>query len=343
MVIGTLDLGSMPLLLAPMENVTSASFRLLCKEFGADVVYTEFVNSDGLIRGAVKSRQKMQLSPAERPAGIQIYGQDLESMRLAAEMALEAKPDILDLNFGCPVKKIAGRGAGAGMLRDVPKLLAITESIVKVAGSTPVTVKTRLGWDAENIIIESLAKALQEVGIAALTIHGRTRAQLYTGQADWSYIQRVKENPKIAIPIIGNGDIRDGSTALEAFKTYGVDGVMIGRATYGYPWIFSDIKHYLAHGTPAEPLSVEKRVEIARRHLHLSLEEKGERRGVLELRRHLASYFKGFPHFRVWRRALLTEDSPSELERFFDQIAEAYHDYTPTAPPSSPWIEEAAN
>lgn len=326
--ISTLDLGNEPLLLAPMEDVTDPSFRLLCKEYGADMVYTEFVNSDGLVHGAGSSLQKLLIREAERPVGIQLYGQDVESMVEGARMVCAACPDVLDLNFGCPVKKIAGRGAGAGMLRDVPKLLEIVAAVVKVS-SVPVTVKTRLGWDETSIVIDTLAEQLQDLGVAALTIHGRTRSQQYTGRADWEAIARVKANPRLRIPIVGNGDICDGPGAARAFREYGVDGVMIGRASFGRPWVFSDIRYYLSTGTEAPYMDIAKRCALARRHLALSLEVKGERRGLLEMRRHLTCYFKGLPHFKAMRLALVTENDPARLDALIGEVAQRYAGWEP--------------
>lgn len=330
MKIGTLDLGKEPLLLAPMEDVTDPSFRILCKEYGADMVYTEFVNSDGLVHGAGSSLQKLAIREEERPVGIQLYGQNIDSMVEGAKMIVEAKPDVLDLNFGCPVKKIAGRGAGAGMLRDIPKMLEMVAAIVRVS-NVPVTVKTRLGWDETSIVIDTLAEQLQDVGIVALTIHGRTRCQLYTGKADWEAIARVKSNPRLRIPIVGNGDITDGPGAAKAFREYGVDGVMIGRASFGRPWVFSDVKHYLSAGTPAPPMDIAHRVELARRHLALSLAVKGEKKGVLEMRRHLSCYFKGLPHFKAMRLALVTENDPVRLDGLIGEIGVKYAGWMPPA------------
>ncbi|MFC2347526.1 MAG: tRNA dihydrouridine synthase DusB [Bacteroides sp.] len=328
MKIGAVDLGQFPLLLAPMEDVTDQSFRLLCKRFGVDLVYTEFVNSDGLIRGAASSIAKLNLLDEERPAAIQLYGQHLDAMVEATRMACDAHPDIIDLNFGCPVKKIAGRGAGAGMLRDIPLLLSITREVIRVA-NCPVTVKTRLGWDEKTICIDTLAEQLQDEGIAALTIHGRTRAQLFTGTANWEAIARVKANPRLRIPIIGNGDIVTAEGAANAFRKFGVDGVMIGRATYGRPWIFRDIKHYIATGELLPNPSIEERVRIAREHLQLSLQAKGEVRGIFELRRHLSCYFKGLPDFKSMRRALVTECDPTKLDELLCEVARRYGDWTP--------------
>jgi nifR3 family TIM-barrel protein len=326
MKIGNTDLGERPLLLAPMEDVTDPSFRAMCKGFGADMMYTEFISSDGLIRDAAKSLAKLVISDAERPIGIQLYGHLIEPMVEAARVAESAGPDIIDINFGCPVKKIANRGAGSGMMRDVPLMVEMTRQIVN-AVRTPVTVKTRLGWDDDHKNIEEIALRLQDVGIAALTIHGRTRAQMYRGQADWTLIGAVKNNPAIHIPIIGNGDISSPEGAAEAFDRWGVDGVMIGRATYGRPWIFREVKHYLATGEILPQPSVIERVEIAKRHLLLSVEVKGEKVGVLEMRRHLSSYFKGLPDFKATRLALVTLTDVAELLRTLDSVAERWSDY----------------
>ncbi len=327
MKIGNIDLGEKPLFLAPMEDVTDPSFRYMCKEFGADVVYTEFISSDGLIRDAAKSLRKLEISDAERPVGIQIYGHLIEPMVEAARMAEAARPDIIDINFGCPVKKIAGRGAGSGMMRDVPLMVEMTRRIVEAVDHTPVTVKTRLGWDDEHRNIEEIALRLQDVGIAALTIHGRTRAQMYRGEADWTLIGKVKNNPAIHIPIIGNGDVDSGPKAAAMFDRYGVDGIMIGRATYGRPWIFREIKHYLATGEVLPQPSVRERVAIARRHLLKSVEIKGEYVGVLEMRRHLSNYFKGLPNFKETRLRLVTLTDIPELLATIDSIADRWGDF----------------
>jgi nifR3 family TIM-barrel protein len=323
MKIGDTELGERPLFLAPMEDVTDASFRYICKEFGADVMYTEFVSSDGLIRDARKSLEKLKTFPYERPIGIQIYGHIPEAMVEAAKMAEEAQPSFIDINFGCPVNKIANRGAGSGMMRYPDKMVDITRRVVE-AVKLPVTVKTRLGWDENSKIIVELAEQLQETGIEALTIHGRTRAQLYKGEADWTLIGEIKRNPRMRIPIIGNGDITTDIQAKEAFERYGVDGVMIGRATYGRPWIFREIKHFLQTGEHMPPLTVEEKVDLAKRHLLKSVEVKGERVGVLEMRRHLSAYFKSLPDFKPIRMKLVTEDSHIELLNILDQIKEKY-------------------
>jgi nifR3 family TIM-barrel protein len=323
MKIGDIELGERPLFLAPMEDVTDASFRYICKEFGADVMYTEFVSSDGLIRDARKSLEKLKTFPYERPIGIQIYGHIPEAMVEAAEMAERAEPSFIDINFGCPVNKIANRGAGSGMMRYPDKMVDITKRVVD-AVKLPVTVKTRLGWDDNSKIIVELAERLQDTGIKALTIHGRTRAQLYKGEADWSLIGEVKNNPRMVIPIIGNGDITTDLQAKEAFDRYGVDGVMIGRATYGRPWIFKEIRHFLNTGEHMRPLTVEEKVELAKRHLIKSVEVKGDRVGVLEMRRHLSAYFKSLPDFKAIRMKLVTENSHLELIKIVDYINERY-------------------
>ena len=335
MKIGDIDFGSRAVFLAPMEDVTDPSFRYMCKRFGADMVYTEFISSDGLIRDAWKSRAKLNIFDYERPVGIQIYGNQIEPMVEAARIAESANPDIIDINFGCPMKKIAGRGAGSGMMRDVPLMVAMTDRIVK-AVNKPVTVKTRLGWDDESKNIEEIALRLQDVGIAALTIHGRTRAQLYRGEADWTLIGKAKNNPAIHIPIVGNGDIDSGVKAKEMFDRYGVDAVMVGRATYGRPWIFREIKHYLSTGEVLPQPSVAERVAIAKEHLAKSIEIKGEKVGVLEMRRHLSNYFKGLPNFKETRMRLVTTDNPDELQEVISSIAERWGDFDAAAciPPS---------
>lgn len=323
MKIGETELGNRPLFLAPMEDVTDASFRYICKEFGADVMYTEFISSDGLIRDARKSLEKLKTFPYERPIGIQIYGHIPEAMVEAAQIAEAAAPSFIDINFGCPVNKIANRGAGSGMMRYPEKMIDITRRVVE-AVKLPVTVKTRLGWDEESKIIVQLSEQLQDTGIEALTIHGRTRSQLYRGEADWTLIGEIKKNPRMKIPIIGNGDISTPEGAKEAFERYGVDGVMVGRATYGRPWIFKEIKHYLATGEHMPPLTVEEKVELAKRHLLKSVEVKGDRVGVLEMRRHLSSYFKSLPDFKATRMLLVTENSHEELIKILDTIKEKY-------------------
>ena len=335
MKIADIDLGDRPLLLAPMEDVTDPSFRYMCKRFGADVVTTEFISSDGLIRDAWKSRAKLNIDEAERPVGIQIYGHLVEPMVEAARIAETARPDFIDINFGCPVKKIAGRGAGSGMMRDVPLMVEMTRRIVE-AVSLPVTVKTRLGWDEDSKNIVDIALRLQDTGIAALTIHGRTRAQMYRGEADWTLIGEVKRHPDMRIPIIGNGDVDSGPKAAEMFDRYGVDGVMIGRATYGRPWIFREVKHYMSTGEIMPQPSVAERVAIAKEHLAKSLEIKGERVGILEMRRHLSNYFKGLPDFKSTRLKLVTSSDPAELFSALDSVVERWGDFDMSAavPPS---------
>lgn len=331
--IGNIDLGDKPLFLAPMEDVTDASFRFICKEFGADMMYTEFVSSDGLIRDAAKSIAKLVTYDNEAPIGIQIYGNIPEAMVDAAVMAEKAVEiagghgaDLVDINFGCPVSKIAKRGAGSGMMREPDKMVEITRRVVE-AVKLPVTVKTRLGWDEDSKIIVELAERLQDVGIQALTIHGRTRCQMYKGEADWTLIGKVKENPRMHIPIIGNGDINSPQRAKEYFDRFGVDGIMIGRATYGHPWIFQEIKHYLRTGELMPQMSVIDRVALAKRHLARSLEIKGDRVGVLEMRRHLSCYFKGLPDFKETRLKLVTLNDPQELYATLDTVAERWGDF----------------
>ena len=322
--IGQLDLGPRPVALAPMEDVTDASFRLICKEMGADMTYSEFVSADALIRNIAATTRKLEIHPAERPTAIQIYGRDVDSMVEAAKIVEQARPDIIDINFGCPVKKVAGKGAGAGMLRDIPRMLAITQAVVK-AVSLPVTVKTRLGWDHDNRIIVELAERLQDCGIAALTVHGRTRSQMYTGQADWEMIARVKENPRLSIPLIGNGDICSGDDALRAFNHYGVDGIMVGRASIGAPWVFRDIRRALAgdDATDIPPaLSPAEKLACLRRQIAESIERIDDYRGILHIRRHLAAspLFKGIPDFRATRIAMLQAPTPAELESILAHI-----------------------
>lgn len=330
MKIGNVDLGHRPVLLAPMEDVTDASFRILCRECGADAVYTEFVSSDGLIRDAAKAIAKMKTYPGESPIGIQIYGHIPEAMVDAARMADRAADiaggcgcDFIDINFGCPVSKIAGRGAGSGMMKEPDKMVAITKAVVEAVGK-PVTVKTRLGWDDNSKIIVELAERLQDVGIQALTIHGRTRCQMYKGDADWTLIGAVKANPRMHIPIIGNGDINSPQKAAEAFERYGVDGIMIGRASFGHPWIFREIKHYLATGQLLPDLTVQEKVKLAKRQLALSLELKGPITGVYEMRRHLSCYFKGLPDFKETRIKLVTEMNPAVIVEILDYIAQRF-------------------
>jgi nifR3 family TIM-barrel protein len=308
-------------LLAPMEDVTDGPFRLMCKRFGADLVYTEFVSSDALIRHVDRTKAKLTVSAEERPVAIQIYGRDVDTMVEAARICEEAKPDLIDLNFGCPVKKIAGKGAGAGMLRDIPQMLRITREVAK-AVRLPVTVKTRLGWDSGSLVIVELAEQLQDCGIAALSIHGRTRAQMYAGEADWTLIGEVKNNPRMHIPIIGNGDITSAETCRERFDRYGVDGVMIGRGAIGRPWIFKEIKHFLLTGKPLPPQPFAWYLDILRQQALQSVERLDERRGILHIRRHLAAtpLFKGIPDFKPTRVAMLRAETVEELFEIFHQI-----------------------
>lgn len=322
MKIGNTDLGDRPVMLAPMEDVTNTSFRLMCREYGADMVYTEFVSSDALVRNIASTTRKLEINPGERPAVIQIYGREPGSMAEAATIAAEAGPDIIDINFGCPVKKVAGKGAGAGLLRDVPKMLEITKAVVN-AVSVPVTVKTRLGWDHDSRIIVELAEQLQDCGIQALTVHGRTRSQLYNGSADWEMIARVKENPRLRIPVIGNGDITTPERALEAFTRYGVDGIMVGRAAIGAPWIFRPIKAILQGREPAEP-SIEEKFATIDRQIRECITRIDDYRGILHIRRHLAAspLFKGIPNFRETRIAMLRASTYDELSQILSVIKE---------------------
>ncbi len=323
MKIGDIELGKQPLFLAPMEDVTDPSFRFVCKEYGADVLFTEFISSDGLIRDGRKSVEKLKIYPYEKPIAIQIYGHLLEPIVESAKIAESAGACFIDINFGCPVRKIAKRGAGSGMMRYPDKMVEITREVVK-AVKLPVTVKTRLGWDEESKNIEELTLRLQDVGIAAITIHGRTRAQLYKGEADWSLIGKIKSDPRVHIPVVGNGDITSAIGAKEAFDRYGVDGVMIGRATYGRPWIFKEVKHYLEHGEEMDQPDVDERVDLAKRHLLKSVEIKGDRRGVFEMRRHLSAYFKGYPNFKELRLKLVTEDDYRLVLELLEVVRERY-------------------
>ena len=317
--IGDIEVGEFPLLLAPMEDVSDPPFRALCKENGADVMYTEFISSEGLIRDAVKSVQKLDIFEYERPIGIQIFGYDIESMREAAAITEEANPDIIDINYGCPVKKVACKGAGAGILQDIPKMVRMTEEIVK-AVNKPVTVKTRLGWDENSKYIVDVAERLQDVGIKAISIHGRTRKQMYKGEADWSLIRDVKENQRMNIPVFGNGDVDTPEKAKLMKDTYGIDGIMIGRASIGNPWVFNEIKHYLETGQKLAPAKMPQRIEAARRHLEMAIDWKGEKLGIFETRRHYANYFKGFPHFKEIRMALVTLETQDELFGLLNKV-----------------------
>lgn len=322
-------MGERPLVLAPMEDVTNPPFRKFCKAFGADWLYSEFVSADALVRSVNKSLKKLTIDDSERPVTIQIYGRFVDSMVEAARIVEEVQPDFIDLNFGCPVKRVAQKGAGAGLLRDVPLMVEMARQVVN-AVKLPVTAKTRLGWDSEHIIIEDIAERLQDVGIRALAIHGRTRAQMYTGEADWEPIARVKSNPRITIPIIGNGDVTSPEKAAEAFDKYGVDAVMIGRATIGHPWIFRQIKHYFATGELLPDLSVREQIEIIKEQIRLSVEWIDEVRGLLHMRRHMAAMFKGLPHFRDLRIRMLQAPNLEELWQVFDEIAARYGDMRET-------------
>lgn len=321
MKIGNIEFGPQPLFLAPMEDVTDIGFRHLCKRFGASMVYTEFVSAEALVRSVNATLKKLNISDEERPVGIQIYGRDVESMVEAAKIVEQAHPDVIDINFGCPVKKVAGKGAGAGMLQNIPLLLDITREVVK-AVNTPVTVKTRLGWNSENLVICDLAEALQDCGIQALTIHGRTRAQMYTGDADWTLIGKVKENPRMRIPIIGNGDITTPEQAKLAFERYGVDAVMVGRATFGRPWIFKEMRDYLDGLPEDKTLTFDRKLDILLEQLHINVERIDEYRGILHTRRHIAAspIFKGIPDFRQTRIAMLRATTVEELTSIMEQV-----------------------
>jgi len=321
--IGTIELGEFPLLLAPMEDVSDPPFRAVCKRGGADLMYTEFISSEGLIRHAAKSKQKLDIFEYERPIGIQLFGGAIESMVEAAQIATEANPDLIDINYGCPVKAVACRGAGAALLQDIPKMVKMTEEIVK-ATHLPVTVKTRLGWDDNTKNIKEVAERLQDIGIKALTVHGRTRVQMYKGSADWTLIGEIKNNPRIQIPIFGNGDIDSPEKAIEYKNRYGVDGVMIGRASIGYPWIFNEIKHFLKTGTHLPPPDLAERVDVTLKHLEFSVRWKGEKLGVLEMRRHYASYFKGFPDFKPYRTRLVEANTSVEVNEILNEVANHY-------------------
>jgi nifR3 family TIM-barrel protein len=322
--IGDIDVGEFPLLLAPMEDVSDPPFRAVCKDNGADIMYTEFISSEGLIRDAAKSLQKLDIFEYERPIGIQIFGGDIDSMRESTEIATAAKPDIIDINYGCPVKKVTCKGGGAAILQDIPKMVAMTREIVK-ATHLPVTVKTRLGWDEESKYVVEVAERLQDVGIKAISIHGRTRVQMYKGDADWTLIGRIKDNPRIKIPVFGNGDVDSPQKAAEMRDRFGVDGIMIGRASIGYPWIFNEIKHFLKTGMQLAPPTVDQRVDTCMKHLEFSLQWKGERLGVVEMRRHYASYFKGFDNFKPFRMQLVTEESPEVLKSILNEVCAYYH------------------
>ncbi|PCJ27212.1 MAG: tRNA dihydrouridine synthase DusB [Flavobacteriales bacterium] len=321
--IADIELGEFPLLLAPMEDVSDPPFRALCKENGADLMYTEFISSEGLIRDAAKSIQKLDIFEYERPIGIQIFGNNIESMKKATEVTAKTNPDIIDINYGCPVKKVACKGSGAGILQDIPKMVAMTKAIVN-STSIPVTVKTRLGWDENTKYIVEVAERLQDVGIKAISIHGRTRKQMYKGNADWTLIGEVKNNPRMHIPIFGNGDVDTPEKVVEVKNKYGVDGVMIGRASIGYPWIFNEIKHFMKTGEHLAKPTIKGRVTAARRHLEMSVKWKGETLGVLEMRRHYGNYFKGISHFKEHRMKLVTQNESVCVFEALDEIQSAF-------------------
>jgi tRNA-dihydrouridine synthase B len=324
--IGDIELGEFPLLLAPMEDVSDPPFRALCKQQGADMMYTEFIAAEGLIRDAAKSVHKLDIFDYERPMGIQIFGDKIDVMCDAAAIAEEAGPELVDINFGCPVKKVACKGAGSGALLDIPKMIKMTEEIVKRC-TLPVTVKTRLGWDHDSIHIVDIARRLQDVGIKALTIHGRTRQQMYKGEADWSWIAKVKEQQDIHIPIFGNGDIDSPEKALEYKNRYGVDGIMIGRAAIGYPWIFKEVKHYFATGEKLGPPDIRERVDVCKRHLAFSVEWKGPKEGIFEMRMHYTNYFRGIQNFKPYRQRLVEAGSYEETLAILDEVAENLSEY----------------
>ena len=324
--IGNIELPDHPLLLAPMEDVSDPPFRRLCKAHGADLMYSEFISSEGLIRDAMKSRMKLDIFDYERPVGIQIFGGDEEAMALSAKIVETVQPDLVDINFGCPVKKVVSKGAGAGVLKDIDLMIRLTEAVIK-STHLPVTVKTRLGWDEESINIDEVAERLQDVGVQALTVHARTRAQMYKGHSDWTHIERIKNNPRIHIPIFGNGDIDSPQKAKEYRERFGLDGMMIGRAAIGYPWIFNEIKHYEKTGELLAPPTMKDRLEAAKNHLIWSMEWKGERLGIVEMRRHYTNYFKGIHGFKAHRQRLVTEDDPQQLLRIFEEIEDFYKDY----------------
>jgi tRNA-dihydrouridine synthase B len=321
--IANIELGEFPLLLAPMEDVSDPPFRAVCKEHGADLMYTEFISSEGLIRDAIKSRQKLDIFDYERPIGIQIFGGDEEAMALSAKIVDTTNPDLLDINFGCPVKKVVCKGAGAAVLKDVDLMVRLTRACIR-STTLPVTVKTRLGWDDSSKNIEEVAERLQDIGVQALTIHGRTRAQLYKGEADWTLIAKVKNNPRIRIPIFGNGDIDAPDKAVAYKERYGVDGIMIGRAAIGYPWIFREIKHYISTGQILPPPTLAERLQACRKHLHGSVIWKGEKLGILEMRRHYASYLKGLSHVKEFRNRLVSTDSLSHIEDILGELETHY-------------------
>lgn len=324
--IGDIELPDFPLLLAPMEDVSDPPFRALCKEQGADVVYTEFISSEGLIRDAAKSMVKLDIYEKERPVGIQIFGAELDSMLQAVDIVEKSNPDIIDINFGCPVKKVVSKNAGAGILRDIPLMVKLTSEIVKRT-KLPVTVKTRLGWDTDSIKIVEVAERLQDVGIKAIAIHGRTRVQMYKGSADWKPISQVKNNTRMQIPVFGNGDIDTPEAAVRMRDDYGLDGAMIGRASIGNPWFFKEVKHYFKTSTHLEPPTMEERVDAARRHLQMAIDWKGEKLGVFETRRHYTNYFKGIPHFKEYRMKMVTSDESADVFAAFDEVLEKFGDF----------------
>ncbi|MGM0635063.1 MAG: tRNA dihydrouridine synthase DusB [Bacteroidota bacterium] len=321
--IGDIDVGEFPLLLAPMEDVSDPPFRALCKEQGADVVYTEFISSEGLIRDAAKSVIKLDIYEKERPVGIQIFGANLESMLRSVEIVEATNPDIIDINFGCPVKKVVSKGAGAGILKDIDLMVSLTDAMVKHT-NLPITVKTRLGWDHDSIKILEVAERLQDVGCKAISIHGRTRAQMYKGDADWKPIAEVKNNPRMHIPVFGNGDVNTPERAVEMRDEYGLDGAMIGRASIGYPWFFREVKHFMQTGKHLSPPTMQERVEVARRHLQMAIDWKGEKLGVLETRRHYTNYFKGIPNFKPYRTRMVTSDDAKDVFQTFDEVAQEF-------------------
>lgn len=326
--IGNISLPSFPLLLAPMEDVSDPPFRAVCKKNGADLMFTEFISSEGLIRDAIKSRQKLDIFEEERPVGIQIFGGDEEALALSARIVETVQPDLLDINFGCPVKKVVCKGAGAAVLKDVDLMVRLTKAVI-ASTHLPVTVKTRLGWDHSSINILEVAERLQDIGIQALSIHGRTRSQLYKGEADWTWIAKVKENPRIHIPIFGNGDIDSPEKALEYKNRYGVDGIMIGRAAIGNPWFFREVKHFFATGEKLAPPTMEEKLTVIRQHLRASIAWKGEKLGIFEMRRHYANYLKGIPHIKSLRTQLVTLGTLSEIEAVLDEAAKtATHEYS---------------
>ena len=324
--IGNIELTDFPLLLAPMEDVSDPPFRRLCKTHGADLMFSEFISSEGLIRDAIKSRAKLDIFDYERPVGIQIFGGDEDAMALSSKIVSAVNPDLIDINFGCPVKKVVCKGAGAAVLKDIELMVRLTSAVIRET-NLPVTVKTRLGWDDDSINIDEVAERLQDIGVQALSIHGRTRAQLYKGEADWSHIARVKNNPRITMPIFGNGDVDSPEKALEYKNKYGVDGIMIGRAAIGYPWIFNEIKHYFKTGEKLAPPTMLDRIEAARNHLTWAIEWKGEWVGIVETRRHYTNYFKGIQNFKEYRQKLVTIDNAAGLYRAFDEIAVAFSGY----------------